>query len=419
LTDAHTATPETAKALQGEPQRSGDDGPPMRILFQRVGSRMDGVLPASATLDQLRADMQLVSPNVGNLVHLEAPMKLLEYRRAAPAPVRPGGAISDLDRRYDGMVISYANMIRPRSEPDAATILKRESEAARIASTTCRVFVFGVGIQEQLPPSPEAVDPELFALLKVINDKAAIFGVRGEETERWLHSVGLTNARALGCPSMYVYPRNIMGIRSPSRGRILRVGTAGRLQRNNEPGRFEAISRIGHAFKTSYIFQTDFGAAFRRYDPSARIYDEATGEVDRAAVLEATRGLNADLPFRDYRLFRTTESWRSFAASKDAYFGDRFHGAVMFLQSRKPAIILQNDARVRELTAFFNLPTVTTREVLENDPTELLHERLSVSALRDMRKMYAIRYRQFRSVLAQSGLRLLNDIAPDELDAMV
>ena len=390
----------------------------MRLWFQRISDRSSGIFGAAESVDQLREEIHGTSPNVGNLVHLEAPPKLLRYNRRWK---HSRNSKADIDADYDGVVLGYANMIRGYAHNEEVGETRFEAlvrDTEWLAAVKFKIFAMGIGVQEKLEPSADAVDPRLFALLKVLNDRAAIFGVRGKETEGWLHAVGLTNARALGCPSMFVYPRNIMGIRSPTRDRALHIATAGRLQRNKDPERLGAIVRIGEAFDTSYVFQTDFYAIFQSKNATEAVYNDATGEVRADRVVAHARGLDHQLPFRDYWMFRSTEKWRGFTIGKDAYFGDRFHGGVIFMQAGKPAIIVQNDTRVAELTAFYDIPTATSEEILANDPVEILHERLSEQALRKMRETYAMRYRQFYDALREAGLSLFNDITPDDVDAM-
>lgn len=389
---------------------------PSRLHFPSVYGRSNPTLFPAETLAQIEEGVRLTSRNVGNLVHLEAPQKLLRHKPAAPLRNSKPELI---DRRSDGLVLSYANMIRPRGESETGVEV-RARDVGLLTGTQCPVFAFGIGIQDELAQSRDAIDPSLFTLLTTINRRAAIFGVRGEETEAWLHAVGLRKARALGCPSMFLYPRNIMAIRPPgSLNSPLRLATAGRLSGQEDDPRFAAIARIGEHFATSYVFQNDFFTSFHSVDRQAVIYNEATGEVLADHVKRRAERSGVDLPFSDYWMFRSTEKWRGFASGKNAYFGDRFHGGVVFMQAAKPAIIIQADARVRELVAFYDLPSATIEEVLGNDPTDILHERLSDAALRRMRETYARRYRAFYDTVRDAGLAFYNDITPDEVDRMV
>lgn len=65
------------------------------------------------------------------------------------------------------------------------------------------LIVLGIGMQQPLAHSDRAVDPDTLRLLHLFNEKAQVFGVRGAETEDWLHRTKIDWAWALGCPSLY------------------------------------------------------------------------------------------------------------------------------------------------------------------------------------------------------------------------
>jgi hypothetical protein len=393
----------------------------MRLFFHRLGSRLRSVLGAASTIAQIRQEMAYISENVGNLVHLEAPAKIFAYdknqferfalqaRRIDDAAVR-----KNIDNAFDGVVLGYANIIRnyaevrPEVREQFLTICDFETEW--LNSSKIPVFALGVGMQDTLPAERSSIDPRLFNLLKALNDRAAIFGVRGHATEAWLHRIGLTNARALGCPSLFVYPYNVLSVSSPSISETSRLSTAGRLQRNpKDPARLSTINEIGRAFRTSYVFQTDFFRFFQGHR-NDEIYNEATGEVSRSAVMEiARKQLGMELTFQDYFWFRNVEKWRGFASRHDAFFGDRFHGGVVFLQTGRPALLVSNDDRVTELAQFYDLPAVAKRELAAGNPREVLSDSLSPDRIVRFKNRYIERLTNFYEACTNAGLRFFND----------
>lgn len=394
-------------------------GQPQRLYFHRL-ERTGVMLGAAETVAQLRAEARATSLNVGNLVHLEAPARMLRYNRRHAARFRAegGDAFALIERQFDGIVLGYANIIRSSEGLDAA---QREEalgpiarEAEWLATTRLPIYAMGIGLQDALDPVPDAIDPALLRLLTILNDRARIFAVRGDATRDWLHAIGLTNAVALGCPSLFVYPRNVLSVR-PLDAAAAHLATAGRLQRNREENRIEAIDRIAAAIRTSYVFQNDFFTIFGAR-PAARVFDDATGAIDVVAARQRVREELGFVPaFADYWLFRSTEKWRGFAIGCDGYFGDRFHGGVVFLQCGKPAVIVPNDLRVRELVQFYDLPSATTTELLEHDPRELLDGRTGAATLSRFGETYRARYAAFHHALAEAGLELFNDIPPEDL----
>ncbi len=397
----------------------------MRLYFHRLTGRSQNTFSAAGTLAQIREEIRFTSRNTGNLVHLESLPKMLRYdhvndpRGGGFANLQDDRARRAIDRLYDGIVLQYANIIRNYDhlgeEALAPFLLSFKLDAEWIRETKCKVFAFGIGIQDELPPQRHAIPRELLQLLKVLNSRAEVFGVRGKTTEAWLHSLGFTNAQALGCPSLFVYPKNTLGIRSPKVTAETQVVSAGRIQQNAKKERLDSINRIAQHFPTSYIFQTDFFALLHNC-PNEQLYNEATGEVSPTPIRRvAEKHLKVHLAFKDYYWFRTVEKWQGFSATKDIYFGDRFHGGVVFLQCARPAVIVYNDARVRELTDFYGIPAVSPSEVLENDPVALLKAKTGEASLDHFRRTYLDRLGSFLQVLRKAGLELFNEAEFDSV----
>ncbi len=83
-----------------------------------------------------------------------------------------------------------------------------------------------------------------------------MFGVRGTYTEAWLKKMGFKNPTALGCPSMMLYPENILGIKAPTKKpEDYRFVTAGYLQKKSVRGR--QLAKFFTGQKCSYVFQDE------------------------------------------------------------------------------------------------------------------------------------------------------------------
>ena len=88
----------------------------------------------------------------------------------------------------------------------------------------------------------------------------------------------------------------------------MRLGTAGRLQKNAMGERLDSILKIGKTFAASYVFQSDFFPLASRF-LDRNVFNDATGEISPESIKEiAGRTMQIDLPFKDYFFFRSTDA---------------------------------------------------------------------------------------------------------------
>jgi hypothetical protein len=123
--------------------------------------------------------------------------------------------------------------------------------------------------------------------------------------------------------------------------------------------------------------------------------------------------LGYESPFRHHYFFRNTDAWRMYAHMRDAFVGDRFHGGVAFLQVGKPALILQADARVKELTGFLGIPTLALQELGSAQVREQVARALSPEAIGRFHETYRGRLRAFVQACEGAGLSFADRPAID------
>ncbi|MBM3603913.1 MAG: polysaccharide pyruvyl transferase family protein, partial [Alphaproteobacteria bacterium] len=175
--------------------------------------------------------------------------------------------------------------------------------------------------------------------------------VRGLQTEAWLRKNGFTNARAIGCPSMYVYPKSIISIdpqaaiEAHDRANVLTAGYL-TVEGGRNYARGQKLAKALQGTRSSYVFQDEFFAYGSMIEEHGS-FDDATcmGDRDRLNAL-LTRSMKVPVNVSNYYYFSETAAWRQVAFMHDFYIGDRFHGGVAALQVGRPAIFLSHDNRV-------------------------------------------------------------------------
>ena len=305
-----------------------------------------------------------------------------------------------LNSNFDGLMMTMSNILRPDAEePLIGELIRR---------LNIPVYCLGVGLQGSMAKGDMSVlSDSIRELLFALDERAALFGVRGEQTLEWLVSVGIKNAKAMGCPSMFAYPRNILAIQAPIN--LSRIMTAGHLKlaaQNSSRG--HKLMRGFANFSPAYVFQGEI-AQFKDLLDVQEVYDEATQTLDAAALNDIIRKkCKVTPPFSRYYSFGESSAWRQACTTYDVYVGDRIHGGVAALQVGKPALILYDDTRVQELASFRRIPSCSLDEFEKIGVKSAVSKYLS----EDRIALFKTRYRRvlsnFEVECADAGLELFN-----------
>ncbi|SEO29414.1 Polysaccharide pyruvyl transferase [Paracoccus alcaliphilus] len=390
-----------------------------RILFHAAGlathrpaigiPHLLGVQPTVMhSLQGLLPSHQLTG-NRGNIIHAEAPAKLFQkipdqsaYGNLSKLLKTLGESFADrIAENFDVVVVSLANFIRPNHDISAL------GRALMALDGRVPFIVLGAGVQGR--NSISKISPGTVSTIGIINERAAVFGVRGRETRDWLHKNGFTRAEVLGCPSLYVYPQSIMGLDTTNarrKGNAASVLTAGHLSIREDAmvKRGLTLAQAFTGIDASYAMQDEF-LHYSDLKKVANLYNDGNSEIDPKVMSEWLSG-KAGLPinFRRYYYFNESGSWRHGALRHDVFIGDRFHGGIAALQAGLPAIFLKEDNRVGELTGLFDLPALSIREFRKLGLAGTLDEMLHEQKLAQMKATYRQRFRHFRKTMADQGL---------------
>lgn len=299
-----------------------------------------------------------------------------------------------LNTGFDALVLPMANEIRPNLNHSS---LVKVLEQIRIP-----VIVLGMGMQNELDDMG-TLEPATVELLRWIDEHAAVFGVRGHQTETWLKRMGFRNPVALGCPSMMLYPKNILGIRAPTgRPRDYRFITAGYLQKKSVRGRQLAGFFSGQ--NCSYVFQDEI-FQFKDELQGRGFYDDARSQLAQDVFQPLVEtAIGGPAPFDRYFYFDSVDAWRQCYGWHDIFIGDRFHGGVAALQVGLPTAILFKDLRVKELCEFYQLPHTTVEKACNMGVDAFMAEFLSAQRIAQFQDTYRTRLRNFHQHLTEAGL---------------
>nr|BAT28223.1 hypothetical protein [Aureimonas frigidaquae] len=271
-------------------------------------------------------------------------------------------------------------------------------------------YVVGAGIQDELKAGDASqISQSVMDMMKVVDKKAALFGVRGVHTKSWLNSVGFESPQAIGCPSMFAYPRNILAIKSPSHYDL--ILTAGHMLTGaSQKERALTLIRGFKGHRPSYVFQGEPKNYTDLLDVPG-LWNDAAQTLDRAAVSRyLTAKLGIEVPFRRYFSFTESSAWRVAANQHQLYVGDRIHGGVAAMQVGRPAIVLYSDARVNELAEHHGIPACELGEFGKIGVDAAVSQHLSEERIEQFHLKYVNSLSKFYEAVEGAGLEIADRI---------
>jgi hypothetical protein len=399
----------------------------MRLAFWRqaqtnftpaVGIPYQIGVPAScgSTLNEHLLNSSLVG-NLGNMVHRMAMIQMLDFDRTMSGQINlyklieyldsPKKAANILNENFNGIIMTFSNIIgRGKNENYVLVELIKELKIP--------IFALGIGLQEHLAQGDSSIlDKAIIELMMVLDDKAALLGVRGHSTKSYLNSIGIKNAEAIGCPSMFAYPENILSITAtPPYSNENKIITSGHLSisQNKVSNRFIKLVKGFNGIEAAYVFQSNL-QIFTELLNIDNIYNHATQTLNAKIINTYLKSkYNFDSNFYKYYSFNDTNSWRQAYTSYDAYAGDRIHGGVIMLQIGKPALIIYNDARVLELVSYHGIPSCSLDEFEKIGCYAALDKYYSKDNLAKFHERYLKVLKKFNRYIKKSGLKLLKNL---------
>lgn len=375
------------------------------------------------TMKDMEGDLHGVTHNVGNTVHVEAPPRMLSYNTSGSASTflaemyrshgkDPVATASEISKRFDYVLVSEANVFRlhGRNKDESETrTMRLRINADILDNLTIPFSVIGAGIQSIPGDDLDDFDSNIAYFLQVVDRKAEMLGVRGRATRDWLARAGISrNVKALGCPSLFLYPDNILGISYRALNSESSVLTAGYMSPKHIKNQFNRVNvtiDIAKSFKTDFVMQDDYYEISR--EQTLNHYNEAIGVVDRDFVLSKLQeaGLDASSINR-FLHFRNSYSWRICCSGYDAYIGDRLHGGIVAMQAMRPAVIFHADFRVRELADLFGFPSAPISDVIRDGVNVVLEREYTEQRISDFKDNYSDLLKNFQREMANAGLTL-------------
>ncbi|MET1036696.1 MAG: polysaccharide pyruvyl transferase family protein [Aeromicrobium sp.] len=284
--------------------------------------------------------------------------------------VSPGrGDAARINDEFDHFVIPLANAFRADFEPRLARL------AELVEGLRIPVTVTGVGAQAAHGQGIESMGPvneTVTKFVRLVLNRSASIGVRGEFTKAYLLSLGFPDDAidVIGCPSLFLHGGDFRVEKS-----VDALTTDSPLALNLTPevrgiGAFATAQGERHPNLT-YIGQDAHDLRMLLWGvPFPHVHDPLVPVHLEHPLYQQDR----------IRLFLDTWPWYDFMATQHFAYGTRFHGNVAALLGGTPAHLLAHDSRTLELAEYHRMPFTVMPELSADLRVEDLYAATDMSA---------------------------------------
>lgn len=249
-----------------------------------------------------------------------------------------------------------------------------------IERTTLPCLMVGVGAQSSSMTSLDLNIPAgTQRLLKIVAERSASIGVRGEYTASVLEHLGITNVTLTGCPSLYmtlepelkIHKRDLsegaLRVAANGSNNVIRHSFAPSFAADVERQLLETAVRDNYPYVLQNEFpEIDIALGHTAPDQAA----QASGSLQRFGSSLGNSAYTAFLQ-KNGRVFFSVDEWSHFIRRMDFSIGTRFHGNMIALLSGIPALIIPHDTRTLEMSRLMKIPHVRVDEIGEIDVARL------------------------------------------------
>ncbi len=339
--------------------------------------------------------------NIGDAFVYDSSLKLLNFTALDGLNIR-NPTDADIERynaEYDYAFLRGSNYLHPAMD--------WENAPSVLARLRIPVIAFGIGAQAP-SKGPLTLSPAAKRVLALIAERSVSLGVRGNYTADVLWSLGIRNARIVGCPTVFRNNDPALRIDLPPIDAVRDVAYTLRrevdLTYAKDVHRYLGLQRdtildLARRFSLDVLAQGEveeknilWGNADQRGRAVAKLRAEGwlRGEDDPLERLYATNLFYAD----------SVAEFERKVGRKHLVLGYRLHGNLLALANRVPSVYFTYDSRTAEFAETLQIPSFDVfsgrRFELEDFWDQSLFERFN--------RAYYQRYREMRLFLDENGI---------------
>lgn len=301
-----------------------------------------------------------------------------------------------IEENFDLIVIGAANFIAPFFDFE---VYAKFLEAVRLP---CVIIGLGAqardyGIRVEMPKGTER-------MLRIVSERSASLGVRGNFTAGNLYDMGIKNVRVVGCPSMYWSCRPRLNLRWTPGRTPLAVAVNGSGVSVTQSFDVKAaekveamIARLSYSLGYTYVLQNE-KALMEIAGGEEVISEPISNLMKRYGLSELSPETFMSFVKKRMKSYFDIDQWVAETGELDFVLGTRFHGCLIALHAGIPCFVFVHDSRTREMCELLGIPHLDVRKAGVIDPNALYNS-LDLSG---METAYRHLYQHYVSFLEEN-----------------
>ncbi len=288
-----------------------------------------------------------------------------------------------LNEQYDLCVLAFATHITSWRDVSFYSNIVEKLDMPVLAPS--------LGVQDYSQSSNEVfkLHPSLVRLLDIVSERSQWIGVRGPFTASILYKNGYNQVLPVGCPSLQSNLVDNIQIKKKASFQAPVIVYQQNIARNGYKLMQEAPI-LGQDFIDEVVFTDQLDDDLSLKKMQEKVYNKFSHKEHVLKAIEKNGHFPANY-----------EDWFQTIGEKDFVVGTRLHGVFAGLLRNIPSVLIPRDIRTKEISEFYQLPTVKIDHI-EDYSLEKIYEEVDFETFN---KTYKKRYRNFFNFLEENKVR--------------
>jgi len=340
--------------------------------------------------------------NIGDLFVYESSLRILSYENLMPL------SLSEKDRDNPEYIerLNSLDYIFLRGSNYINTSGNWDSAIALLEKVKVPVVAFGIGVQTP-DNATRYVNDSTERFLKLIAERSKSLAIRGELSATALESIGIKNARIIGCPTVFRHRKPTIQLRKVAAADLDSLGfTLRRKTYGNATLQRYLLRTLSELYRLSIFCAGELEEKAIVYAGRNLLKDSASAKKQAVQALIDEKWLYGPkdpllgLYERSMNVYESVGDFERGIAEMAGVTGFRLHGNLLALANGVPALYMVYDTRTREFVKTLGIPSVETKSM-----DRFSFEQAWDSAKFDVfEKTYARRYKELLGFLEENNL---------------